>query len=70
MAAYKQREGSHQVLVIWTNLPLRKEGQELHVIISIGDDPLDAEKIAFQQFLYAVKRLRDLTRMKYTTNGT
>jgi hypothetical protein len=64
-APKKQREGSHQVLVIWKDrkyLVSNEVPPELHVIIYQGESPSEEERIAFQLLLHAVQRLQWLTR--------
>lgn len=69
MAAFKKREGSHQVLVIQGS---RSSGKspDLHIVIYSGDNPTEEEHVAFQQLLFAVKRLKELTRDEDDDQGS
>jgi len=62
----KQREGSHQVIVIWGEKTSRgsnpRVSKQLRVIICPGESPGEEEHLAFQLLLVAIQRLQWLTR--------
>lgn len=64
----KQREGSHQVIVVWRErkyyrgLNTHDRPPELQILIYPGESPSEEERIAFQLLLVAVQRLQWLTR--------
>jgi hypothetical protein len=57
----KQREGSHQVIVVWGSKK-RNSPSLLQILIYPGEDPGEEERLAFQLLLVAVQRLQWLTR--------
>jgi cell division protein FtsX len=61
-----QREDTHQVLTIWSSRTNRVSDEippSLQVIVYLNENSDDDVQQAFYDFLRALKRLRDLTRL-------